>query len=155
MNIQASTSDSITDIFEHIDKIERAVLKKEQFVKELFTGILQSSGKINTKAATELLETPIAQWVQQKTNDGFFKKETNIHLVSLQLTTSISGNLLLWLFGLIPSSQLRWKMKYALASIVCDFVTSKQLPAIQSEIRKSVKQIEKLVSPPKESPRKR
>lgn len=144
LKIEPIPSDSLDDTFAHIDKLEAVVMKKERFVKSLLIGVIQNSAEVNTKPITDMMELLAIGWLENKKDEKFLVKEVNIQILSQQLTTALAGCILLWASNSVPSSHLKLRIKYALLSSMSNFVTEKQRPYIQSEIKNIIDSIKTL-----------
>lgn len=135
LQLITSPSDSLTEMFAHIDKIESAVMQKESFVKALITGVIRSSEEINTQHISMLMQGAAAGWVTQKVSEKLLAKDTDVTFVSQQLSSSIAGNLFLWVSSSISSNDIKWRLKYGIASEVYNHATVKQRPTIYKTMK--------------------
>ncbi|MBV1880796.1 MAG: TetR/AcrR family transcriptional regulator [Pseudomonadales bacterium] len=135
LQIFSSPSDSLMEMFGHIDKIESAVMPKEKFVKALITGVIQCSDEINTQHISALMQGAATGWVTQKITDKLLAKDTDITFLSQQLAASVAGHLFLWVSNSIPSNEIKKRIQYVIATHIFVHATVKQRPAIQKILK--------------------
>jgi len=135
LQLITSPSDSLLEVFSHIDKIESAMMAKETFVKELISGIIQSSPELDTQPLLLLMQGIADGWIKQQITDKTLAQQTNATFVSQQIAASVAGSLFLWASNSIASSELKWRLKYVIASDIYIHATAKHRPIIRKILK--------------------
>jgi len=133
--LTSSDADSLLDVFSHIDKIESVMMTKERFVKDLICGIIQSSPELDTQPLLALMQDIAAGWVTQQVANKTLAQQTNTLFVSQQMAAAVAGSLFSWASNSIPSDDLKWRLKYVIASEVYVHATVKHRPIIHKLLK--------------------